>query len=233
MNHLQLEGLLFWFPAFVLSTTFHEAAHAWVALRGGDPTAYRGGQVTLSPLPHIRREPIGMLLLPLITAMANGWAIGWASAPFDPEWAARHPKRAALMAGAGPAANLVLALAALLIIKLGLVVGLFEHAPAGFHFWAELVVPALAHGGSEWVAFAARALSVMLSINVLLAVFNLVPLPPLDGSSLIDIVLPPRMAGMMRRLGPVGSVLGLVLAWRVFPLLIPPIQHVVEVLVGG
>jgi hypothetical protein len=59
--------------------------HAWAALKGGDPTAYHGGQVSLSPIPHIQREPIGMLVLPLLTAMTQGWAIGWASAPY-PRW---------------------------------------------------------------------------------------------------------------------------------------------------
>ena len=98
-----------WFLAFLFSTTVHEAMHAWAAMKGGDPTAYHGGQVSLSPIPHIRREPIGMLVLPLLTAMTQGWAIGWASAPYDPYWAARYPKRAALMAAAGPIGNLVLA----------------------------------------------------------------------------------------------------------------------------
>ena len=73
-----------WFVAFLFSTTVHEAMHALVAWKGGDPTAYHGGQVTLSPIPHIRREPIGMLAVPLLTAMTKGWAIGWASAPYDP-----------------------------------------------------------------------------------------------------------------------------------------------------
>ena len=71
------------------------------AYRGGDPTAYHGGQVSLSPVPHIRREPIGMLVVPLLTALSQGWAIGWASTPYDPRWAARYPKREALMAAAG------------------------------------------------------------------------------------------------------------------------------------
>ena len=83
---------LVWFVAFLLSTTVHEAMHAWVALRGGDPTAYHGGQVSLSPIPHIRREPLGMLVVPLLTSLTQGWAMGWASAPYDPNWAARHPR---------------------------------------------------------------------------------------------------------------------------------------------
>ena len=116
---------LMWFVAFLFSTTVHEAMHAWVAFRGGDSTAYHGGQVSLSPIPHIRREPIGMLVVPLLTAFTSGWAMGWASAPYDPYWAARHPRRAALMAAAGPAGNFAIALAALAILKFGLVTGWF------------------------------------------------------------------------------------------------------------
>src|SRR3954470_3695906 len=108
---------LTYFIVFLFSTTLHEAAHAWAALRGGDPTAYRGGQVSLDPIPHIRREPFGMLVLPLLTAVATGWPFGYASAPYDPRWAQRHPRRAALMALAGPAANLSLVLAAAVLLR--------------------------------------------------------------------------------------------------------------------
>lgn len=87
---------LVWFAAFLFSTTVHEAMHALVAWKGGDPTAYQGGQVSLSPIPHIRREPIGMLAVPLLTSLTQGWAMGWASAPYDPDWAERYPRRAAL-----------------------------------------------------------------------------------------------------------------------------------------
>src|SRR6187402_385850 len=122
-----------WFVAFLFSTTVHEAMHALVAWKGGDPTAYHGGQVSLSPIPHIRREPIGMLVVPLLTSLTQGWAMGWASAPYDPVWAERHPRRAALMAAAGPAGNYAIAALAFVAIKLGLLFGIFV-APenAGF-----------------------------------------------------------------------------------------------------
>src|SRR6059036_34665 len=131
MDERALVNGLLWFIAFLFSTTVHEAMHAFVAYRGGDPTAYRGGQVSLSPLPHIRREPIGMLIVPLLTTLTNGWAVGWASTPYDPLWAARHPRRAAAMAAAGPAGNLVIALLAFATIKAALAAGIFvspEHA---------------------------------------------------------------------------------------------------------
>jgi hypothetical protein len=68
-----------YFVVFLFSTTLHEAAHAWAALRGGDLTAYNGGQVTLDPRPHIKREPFGMVVLPLVSALATGWPMGYAS----------------------------------------------------------------------------------------------------------------------------------------------------------
>src|SRR4030095_17150020 len=78
-----LTNALVYYVVFLLSTTLHEAAHAWAAARGGDLTAYHGGQVSLDPIPHIRREPFGMLILPLISALATGCPFGYASAPFD------------------------------------------------------------------------------------------------------------------------------------------------------
>src|SRR5918993_2870272 len=114
-----------WFTAFLFSTTVHEAMHALAAWRLGDATAYNGGQVSLSPVPHVTREPIGMLVLPLLTSLTQGWAIGWASCPYDPQWAERYPKRAAAMAAAGPIGNFLIALAALLALRSGLVMGLF------------------------------------------------------------------------------------------------------------
>src|SRR5690242_15690614 len=96
-------GLL-WYVVFLLSTTCHEAAHALAAKRGGDLTAFHGGQVTLDPWPHVRREPFGMVLVPILSFLTGGWMMGWASAPYDPLWSQRCPHRAARMALAGPAA---------------------------------------------------------------------------------------------------------------------------------
>ena len=112
-----------WYVAFLLSTTFHEAAHAWAAKRGGDLTAYLGGQVSLDPRPHIRREPLGMVALPLLSLAISGWPFGFASTPYDPVWAERHPRRAAWMSLAGPAANLLLVIAAGLLVRLGVAAG--------------------------------------------------------------------------------------------------------------
>ena len=212
-------GLL-WFIAFLFSTTVHEAMHALVAYRGGDPTAYLGGQVSLSPLPHIRREPIGMLVVPLLTAFTNGWALGWASTPYDPRWAARHPRRAASMAAAGPAGNLLIAGVAFGLLRIGIVTGVFVSPDrVNAH---HMVDPAR---GNAWLASTGELLSVLFVLNVLLFVFNMLPVPPLDGGSAISGVLPERLAPAIRAAAsnPAVSILGLLVAWRAFPTIAWPI----------
>lgn len=209
---------LVWFVSFLISTTVHEAMHALAAWRLGDPTAYNGGQVSLSPLPHIRREPIGMLVLPFLTAFTQGWAIGWASAPYDPHWARRFPKRAALMALAGPVGNILIALLALVIIKAGLGAGAFT-APSRVTF-EQIVGNAM--GDSSIVTL---FLSVLLVQNVFLAAFNLLPLPPLDGAGVLGALVPEPMAASVRQLGshPMASSVGLLVAWQLFPAVASPL----------
>ncbi len=207
-----------WFLAFLFSTTVHEAMHALAALRGGDPTAYHGGQVSLSPIPHIQREPVGMLIVPLLTALTQGWAIGWASTPYDPHWAARYPKRAALMAAAGPVGNLSIALVALVLIKVGLATGWFV-PPDSVNF--EHLVAAPDAGRT----FAGELLSIFLTLNVLLCAFNLIPLPPLDGASVIGLFVPESVAYRLREFShtPMFQLLGLLVAWRIFPFIVGPL----------
>jgi Zn-dependent protease len=207
-----------WFVAFLFSTTVHEAMHALAALRGGDPTAYHGGQVTLSPIPHIKREPLGMLVVPLLTALTQGWAIGWASTPYDTHWAARYPKRAALMAAAGPAGNLSIAFVAFILIKIGLAAGWFVPPdPVTFEH--------LVSSPSGERTFAGTILSIFLMLNVLLCAFNLIPLPPLDGASVIGIALPTSAEVKFRELShsPIFQIVGLLVAWRVFPVIVRPL----------
>ena len=214
-----------WYVVFLLSITCHEAAHAWAAYRGGDPTAYLGGQVSLNPIPHMQREPFGTLVVPLISfflfSSPNGrWMIGWASAPYDPLWEDRHPMRAAAMAAAGPAANLVLSLIGLLALKLGLLYGLWA-VPYEFPQFDQVVVAA-AEGGSLWVGVG-RFCSVLFSLNLILFLFNLLPLPPMDGASVLSGLVPAaRRLREQIRANPMLSLIGLVLAWNVFPYLLRP-----------
>ena len=217
-----------WLIVFVISVTAHEAAHALAAWLGGDPTAYQGGQVSLNPLPHMQREPMGMVLIPLITTFTNGWPMGWASTPYDPFWAERHPRRAAWMAAAGPGANLALALAALLFLKIGLATGLFLEL--------DWVKPSrLVAGDVDWIDGMGRFTSMMLYLNTVLCILNLMPLPPLDGASVVTLFLPERLAHRVNDLvkQPGFAMVGLLVVWFGFGPLIRPIFGVLNWLVYG
>jgi len=184
--------MLFFCVAFVFSTVCHESAHAWAAKLGGDPTAYHNGQMTLNPVPHVRQEPFGLLVLPLISAMASVSTgslnmLGFGSAPYNPMWAVRYPKRAALMALAGPAANFAIAIVAAGSLKLGLVAGVFTTGPDSNVFQ-------LATGPNAALEGLAALLSVFFFENILLGTFNLLPVPPLDGYSALLLVVPERHA---------------------------------------
>lgn len=210
-----------WYVVLLFSLTVHEAAHAWAALRGGDRTAYLGGQVSLDPLPHIRREPLGTVVFPVLAyaLSGGGWMFGWASTPFDPIWAHHHPRRAAWMSLAGPAANLALALAAGAALRAGLHAGTFVPEPFGF---THLV--GAAEGGVA--AAAATILSIAFTLNLVLFVFNLFPLPPLDGSGALALFLPDAAARRLQEwyASPGVALAGLVLVWLVFPRVFAPLH---------
>jgi Zn-dependent protease len=215
---------LTWFVVFLFSTTLHEAGHAFAAYKLGDPTAYEGGQVSLNPLPHIQREPLGMLLVPIITFAMNQWMMGWASAPYDPLWAHRYPKRAAIMAMAGPAGNLILMLISGTILRIGMSAGIYEPFQSwiyGFKF--ERLVEATVPGGLAEAAIA--PLSILFMLNLLLFFFNLLPLPPLDGSAVLPAFMSNETAARYNSFlhQPMVSLLGLLLAWRVFPVVFQPV----------
>jgi Zn-dependent protease len=219
VDRLDPVSAVLWYVALLFSLTFHEAAHAWAARRGGDPTAYLGGQVTLDPRPHIRREPFGTVLVPLLSYAWSGWMIGWASTPFDPHWAIRHPRRAAWMSLAGPAANLVLVIAAGVAIRLGVVSGVFAPPPA-----IRFERVALGVGGPLWESVA-MLVSILFTLNLLLLVFNLIPFPPLDGAAAIGVLLPERTALRLRIAfaHPRWSLFGILLAWLAIGRLFGPV----------
>jgi Zn-dependent protease len=208
-----------WYLVFLLSLVIHEAAHAFSAWRLGDPTARTGGLVTLNPAPHIKREPIGTVLVPLVSYIAGGWMVGWASTPYDPEWARSNPRKAALMSFAGPAANLLLVLIAAAVIRIGVSAGFFD-SPQTLYFGH--IVESTRSGILEPVAF---LVSVIFSLNLLLFFFNLMPIPPLDGSGIYMLWsggIGERINAFLR--SPVFSLGGIVAAWWLLHLLFPRVQ---------
>jgi Zn-dependent protease len=213
------EGFL-WYLAFLFSVVVHEASHAFAALKLGDRTAYEGGQVTLDPLPHIKREPVGTVVVPVLSFLLGGWMIGWASAPYDPLWARSYPRRSAMMALAGPLANLVVVVAAGLIIHLGMAMHLF-YAPDRLNL-SHIV--ACHQGGTQ--AAMATLLSIVFSLNVLLFTFNLIPLPPLDGSGIVPILLSREraIAYMDFIHNSHLSFIGILIAWKAFDYIFDPVH---------
>jgi Zn-dependent protease len=220
MGEIDIGSGLLYFAVFLFSTTLHEAAHAWAALRGGDPTAYHGGQVSLDPLPHVRREPFGMVVLPLITALLTGWPFGYASAPYNPDWARRHPRRAAWMALAGPGANIALVLLSGILLRIGAMTGVF-YAPDSVSFGSL----AASDAGALWEAIG-TTLSAFFSMNLLLATLNLLPFPPLDGSGALPLLLNKSATTKYQEFlwsTPMLGMLGIMVAWRVCDFMFDPI----------
>lgn len=209
MSDLSPEMLVIGFISYVVflfSTTCHEASHALVAKLGGDSTAALGGQVSLNPIPHIRRSFFGMVVFPIASFLLSGGMIGWASAPYDPLWERRHPRRAAWMALAGPAANFTLMILAAVAIR-------------GARFF-HLLHRDQVTGAPSFVAI---VLSVVFSLNLLLGTFNLLPVPPLDGSTGIMILMSENRAQRYldwirgNSFAMAGLLVGLLLFRKIYP----------------
>jgi Zn-dependent protease len=210
LNDIQLLAILILPVLFAI--TVHEAAHGWAAGHLGDRTARMMGRVTLNPLKHI--DPIGTLLVPLVTFYLTGFLFGWAKpVPVDARNLGKPRRDMALVALAGPGSNLVMALLWGLAIKAAL--ALWHLSP-----W---VAQPLAYMGAAGVL-----------INVLLMVINLVPLLPLDGGRVLTALLPPRLARPFARLEPYGLlVLVVLLVTGVLGVLLNPLIDLVIGLMPG
>jgi len=208
------EGIV-WYLAFVLSITLHEASHAFFAMKLGDLTAYNNGQVTLNPVPHMRREPIGTIVVPIISFFLAGWMMGWASAPYNAQWAYNNPKKSATMAAGGPLANLLLVFAAAILIHLGIMSGVFYQPDT------ITISSIVAAADSGIFASLAGFVSILFSLNLILFIFNLLPVPPLDGSGIIPLWLSEGTGKKYINAihNSAFSVIGILIAWKVFDLI--------------
>lgn len=201
--------VIFQLLVFLFSVMIHEIAHGYAAERLGDPTARNEGRLTLNPIKHI--DPVGSIFLPLILVLSGSPIVfGWAKpVPYNPDMLKNPRTGAAKIAAAGPAANLVLAAA------FGLILRLIPHT-----------------GYTDPVI--AQLFAIVIAVNILLAVFNLVPIPPLDGSKVLFAFLPNTRQGylIMRTLEQYGFLLLLVFIFFGMRLIMPIIDFLFGMLVG-
>ncbi len=180
--------LLIWVPVFILAISIHEAAHAWAAWRLGDPTAAAQGRLTLNPRAHL--DPAGTIMF--ILSVLAGFGFGWAKpVPVNPN-NLRSPNRdMALVAAAGPASNVLQAF--------------FWTAVLGFLVsFASLLPASLQYAIKPLMEFFARLCIAGIFVNLGLAAFNMIPLPPLDGSRILRLLLPPHWRWRMDYLEATG-----------------------------
>jgi Zn-dependent protease len=161
-----------------------------------------------------------MVVLPLLFVVTTGWPFGYASAPYDREWAMRYPRRAAWMALAGPAANFLLVVIAILLVRVGVSTGLI-YSPHTVRF-GEI---AGTDAGGLWPG-TVHLLGILFSLNLLLGAFNLLPLPPLDGSAALTLLLSPKATRSYQEFiwgTPAIGLFGILIAWKLFDVLFDPI----------
>ena len=204
MPTLDVSQLVVIFAVILFSLTVHEWAHAWTAARFGDPTAQRLGRISLNPAVHI--DPVGTLLLPLAAFATGAPVIGWAKpVPVDVRYLARPRQDFVFIAAAGPASNLALAAMASIAMRIVPV--------SPVELWIGPPFPV-------WVIA-----STVFELNLLLAVFNMVPVPPLDGGNVLAGLLPREFANAYDRVfRPWGSLIlcGLLLTGVLSQIISPP-----------
>ena len=195
----------------LFSLCVHEAAHAAMAYYCGDDTARLQGRLTLNPLAHI--DPLGTVIVPLIMITMTGFVFGWAKpVPFNPTKLNNIRRDPVLIAMAGPASNLCLA---------------FFFAFTGRLYFL------LAGGPASVPTLIFDFFYYMLLLNFILMLFNLIPVPPLDGHYVLNYFLPPKAQRIMQRIGPFGILIAILLARPLFAIAFPPLRAFVYAALGA
>jgi len=192
--------IIFALVILIFSIILHEVSHGYVADYLGDPTARIAGRLTLNPIKHI--DPLGSIIMPIMTFMLGGFVFGWAKpVPYNPYNIKNRRQGEFLIAIAGPASNLLIAIIFGTILR-------FTFASAGDNF--------------------VTILSYIVLINITLAIFNLIPLPPLDGSKLVLPLLPNQYGPLrqtLERIGPFFTLIAVFILWQfIFPV-VPWVFH--------
>ena len=225
MREIDPGNLIIWFIVLLFSLSFHEAAHAWTSEKFGDDTGRLQGRITLNPIAHI--DLFGTVLFPIFSALSGIPLLGWAKPVQTNPLRWRDKTRANIcVSAAGPISNFVLAAVAFVVIKSLIVAGAVT-LRGGYY---TLVQPF--PGAASFMAPLSVFLSVMLLLNIGLGVFNLIPVPPLDGSHVLEELLPRSMAEAYDQIRPYGFLLlyGLMFLGVFSAIFIPVYQFVLVML---
>ncbi len=177
--------------SFVIAIVIHEYSHGWMALRLGDDTALESGRLSLNPFLHI--DPIGTILIPLILMTVGFIPLGWAKrVPINPYNFSNQKKDVALVSFSGPAANLILAAIAALLLRLG---GVVPSKTILLNATQEITNPFI------------NFLFYILLVNLFLGFFNLLPIPPLDGSKIVSVYLSRGINWKYKKIAPYGILI--------------------------
>jgi Zn-dependent protease len=212
MGDIQIGTIVIWFVIFLLSLTVHECAHALAAELSGDSTGRYMGRISLSPIPHI--DPLGTIVLPLMMMIYGGWMFGWAKpVPFNPLQLRNRKLGEIFIAIAGPLSNVLLAILFFVLLKI------FFYGPiAADQVFGDFSTPI------------GKMLVIGLQLNIGLAVFNMIPIPPLDGHHVLRNLLPDSLAESFAQASPMIGLVGMVLllATGITGALIFPVIQMVE-----
>jgi Zn-dependent protease len=190
-----------------MSVVIHEVSHGYAALMLGDPTAKYEGRLTLNPISHL--DPVGSFLVPLVGFLAGGFIIGWAKpVPFNPYNLRNQKWGEAIVAVAGPLANIILAAVFALFIRAVSGYGIIGHSFFGLAGYVVL-------------------------INITLAIFNLVPIPPLDGSKILFAFLPYKWQGARQSFEKYGLIFVFILVFFFWQIISPIVSHLFSFFVGS
>jgi len=219
MNSEKFLEILIFMVVLLFSLSFHESAHAYIADKRGDSTAKLLGRVSMNPMAHI--DVFGTIIFPIMGLLFGGVLFGWAKpVPVNPMNLKNYKKDNLLISAAGPASNLILAIAFVLAIKV--LITVFPQSNEPMH-----------QGSMSFIYPIISMFNTGIQLNITLAIFNLIPVPPLDGSHILEGILPDKYSGFMERYKQMGFFIFILLLFSgILRYLSYPIFFIYKLLIG-